>query len=110
MRLAGSSQLSGGVSRKLALLLPVFGLLLMLIMVMRYLPLSADVTPDEARLMWQVRDVIDIQPAAPRELARNLLQNINSVVDRSREASVFPLYLLVLEGWTWLVGDSIEMA
>jgi hypothetical protein len=101
---------TGRASQNLALLLPALALLLMLVVMLYYLPLSADVAPDEARLMWLVRDVVDIQPAPPRELARNLLQNVTSVVDRSREAGIFPLYPLILEGWTWLVGDSIEMA
>lgn len=105
-----ASVTTGGARVKLALLLPVAGLFLILVMLTRYQPLAADITPDEARLMWIVRDVVEIQPAPPREFARNVRENLTSVLDRSRATGTFPLYPLMLEGWTWLVGDSVEMA
>ncbi|HEX2621811.1 MAG TPA: hypothetical protein VHL11_16755, partial [Phototrophicaceae bacterium] len=66
------------------------------------------VTPDEARLMWVVRDEVKLQPAAPREFARTALNNVTTSLNRARTEGIFPLYPLILKGWTWLAGDDVR--
>lgn len=61
----------------------------------------------EAHWLWVVRDVTDVQPAAPSDVLRGVRTNLSSALDRSGGGVNIP-FALALEGWSWLTGDSLE--
>lgn len=69
--------------------------------------LKPSVTESEAWWLWVVRDVTDIQPAAPSDVLRGVRENLSVALDRSGGGKNLPS-TFVLEGWTWLAGDSLE--
>lgn len=69
--------------------------------------LKPSASSTEAWWLWVVRDVVDVQPAAPSDVLRGARDNVSSAIDRSEGGLHAPL-AVVLEGWTWLAGDSLE--
>ena len=69
--------------------------------------LKPSASQSEAWWLWVVRDVVDVQPAAPTDVLRGARDNLSSAIDRSEGGLNLPTAVAV-EGWTWLVGDSLE--
>lgn len=65
----------------------------------------ADVSVNEARTLWIVRDVVQVEPAALRDVASAVISNGREALARTQ----FPesIYVLLLEGWTRLFGETI---
>ncbi len=82
-------------------------LLLMLAMLGALAVLRPAPTEGEAWWLWVTRDVVDVEPAAPRDVLRGVRDNLVSALERSGGGLHLPA-AAVLEGWTWLAGDSLE--
>lgn len=82
-------------------------LLLVLAMLGALVVLRPAPTEGEAWWLWVTRDVVTVEPAAPRDVLRALRDNMVSALDRSGGGLQLPV-AAVLEGWTWLAGDSLE--
>lgn len=69
---------------------------------------SAEITDDEARLLWIVRDPERVEPAAIGDTARLLVRNFRAMLDRA-ETRELPL-AAPLDVWTTLAGGSVFAA
>jgi len=69
--------------------------------------LKPSASQSEAWWLWVVRDVVDVQPAAPSDVLRGARDNLSMALDRSGGGLRLP-FAAGLEGWTWLAGDSLE--
>lgn len=88
-----------------------FFLLLLLLIFGAATLIPASVSESDARLLWIVRDVETVRlSSGVREAARTALNNLGTAWSRARGDSALPIHPMLLDGWTWLVGDYAEMA
>jgi hypothetical protein len=68
-----------------------------------------NVSEAEARLLWIVRDSVEVRPALPRDAARAFLKNVQTTLERTSSQPLLIPYTLLLDAWTWIAGDSAEI-
>ena len=65
----------------------------------------ASLSLDEAHTAWIIRDDIR-QTDSLGEWMRGTIESLKSTLNRARHTSSIPLYYLLLDGWSRLVGES----
>lgn len=72
----------------------------------------ADLAPVEAHNLWVIRDLEALEPASPGDFARVLLANFREALTRIRDDQLLTRspYLIVLDFWMIVLGDSIFSA
>ncbi|MBC8100157.1 MAG: hypothetical protein H7Y11_11995 [Armatimonadetes bacterium] len=69
--------------------------------------LPTDVSHDEARWLWIIRDETPVRANTIPEAARGIWANTRTMLNRSLQARILPVYPALLEGWTLLIGESL---
>lgn len=87
-------------ARQAAVYLLIFGALSVI------LATVTDLTMAEGEALWVIRDDLAWQ-VAPGDVARNLLDNVDSLWARAQDQPQPPLYFALLDSWEILAGESI---
>jgi hypothetical protein len=81
--------------------------LLLAVFLAAVLTQSPNLSHGEARLLWTIRDTVDVRPSSAGDFARAVLQNIRTTLNRA-DTLTTP-YALSLDLWSFIVSDSLEM-